>query len=100
MYQLPYGRSGRSQIYRLRLAMRDSTFRTFVPKPVDLNEWRVQHEVRKFLHSTRGHTAPEAVPGPRGFIPRDGLDAARGIVYGAIAGALMWLTIYLLWPGK
>jgi hypothetical protein len=56
-------------------------------------------------NSTRGQPPPDAVPGPRGFIPKrepwqDNLNAARGIVYGAICGALMWLTIYLLWPGK
>jgi hypothetical protein len=84
--------------------MRDSRFHTCTPKPANLAEWRVQRAVKKFLQrdSTRGQTTPDAVPGPRGFIPdwQDNLNTARGIVYGCIAGALMWLTIYLLWPGK
>ena len=88
--------------------MRDSRFHVCTPKPQNLAEWRVQRAVKKFLereaNSTRGQPPPDAVRGPRVFPPderwQDNLNTARGVVYGAICGALMWLTIYLLWPGK
>ena len=81
------------------------------PTPSNLAEWRLQRGSVRFNEraSTDGaiHGAPPtdaAVgrrPGRGVFFPRedwqDNLAAARGIVYGAIGGAAMWLVAFLLW---
>jgi hypothetical protein len=80
--------------------MRDSPFYTYTPKPTNLADWRMQRAVKKFVERdlARGQTAPEAVPGSRGFSQkRYHGDHSMQALAGAMIVAFLLLVILPLY---